>query len=390
MNLKQSFKLAIKSLMTSKMRAFLTMLGIIIGVAAVIILVSIVDGFSNTITDKFSSMGTNTLTVSIQSRGSTRTVDVEDMLSLCDENSDILAGASPNVTVMGTPKIGTEDLSSSTTGVSEAYLDVSTDTLESGRFISFSDVSTRQKVCVVGSYITQEFFRGNAVGQTLKINGNTFKIIGTLEEKADSTESSSDDKILIPYTTVRSITPFSQPASYTFAAVDETKSDQAKQIIESYLFKIFADDSLYTIISMTELIDIMDELTGQLSTILAGIAAISLLVGGIGIMNIMLVSVTERTREIGIRKSLGARRFDIMSQFVVEAATTSAIGGIIGILLGILVSFLAGNLMDIRVTPSTSAVLISFTFSAAIGILFGYFPARKAAKLNPIDALRHD
>ena len=390
MNLKQSFRLAIKSLMSSKMRAFLTMLGIIIGVAAVIILVSLVGGFSNTLTDQFSSMGTNTLTVNIQSRGSTRTVDVEDMLALCDEHSDVIASASPSVQASGTPKIGTEDLSSSITGVSEAYLDVSSSELGNGRFFTYNDVNTRQKVCVVGSYISNEFFGGNAVDKTLKINGITFKIVGVLDEAADSSEGSSDDKILIPYTAVRSITPFSRPSTYTFAAVDESKTDEAKQIIESYLLSVFADDSLYTVTNMSELIDTMNELLDKLSVILAGIAAISLLVGGIGIMNIMLVSVTERTREIGIRKSLGARRFDILSQFVVEAATTSAVGGIIGILLGMGVSYILGDMLGLRVTPSPTAIILSFSFSAAIGIFFGYFPARKAAKLNPIDALRHD
>ena len=390
MNLKQSFRLAIKSLMTSKMRAFLTMLGIIIGVAAVIILVSLVGGFSNTLTDQFSSMGTNTLTVNIQSRGSTRTVDVENMLALCEEHSDVLANASPSISVNAASKIGTEDLSSSVTGVSEAYLEVSSSELGYGRFFTYNDIATRQKTCVVGTYISNEFFGGNAIDQTLKINGITFKIVGVLEEVGDSSEGSSDDKILIPYTTVRSITPFSRPGTYTFAAADESKTDQAKRIIENYLYSVFENDSLYTVTNMSELIDTMNDLLDKLSVILAGIAAISLLVGGIGIMNIMLVSVTERTREIGIRKSLGAKRFDIMSQFVVEAATTSAIGGIIGILLGIGASYILGNALSLRVTPSPTAIILSFSFSAAIGILFGYFPARKAAKLNPIDALRHD
>lgn len=390
MSFKQSFILAIKSLSSSKMRAFLTMLGIIIGVAAVIILVSLVDGFKNNMLDQFNSLGANTIAVSIQSRGGTRTVSVEDMLALCDEYPNVLLAASPNVTAGGKAKIGTEELSSSITGVSENYLDVTTTTVEQGRFLTFNDVNTRQKVCVVGSYISKEFFGGNAVGESLKINGNTFKIVGVFEEAADSTEGSSDDKIIIPYTTVRSITRVSFVSSYTFAAVDENKSEQAKSVIETYLLSIFNSDDYYTVISMAEMLDMVDELTGQITLILVGIAGISLLVGGIGIMNIMLVSVTERTREIGIRKSLGARRFDIMSQFVVEAATTSAVGGVVGILLGIAVSYAAGALMNLKVTPSPVAILIAFSFSAAIGIMFGYFPANKAAKLNPIDALRHD
>ncbi len=391
MNLKQSFRLAIKSLMTSKMRAFLTMLGIIIGVAAVIILVSLVDGFKNTLVNEFSELGANTITVNIRARGGTRTVDVEDMINLCEEHGDVFIGVTPNVSAANaTPKIGTEDLSSSVSGVSESYMDVKGGTLASGRFLNYNDMESRQKVCVVGSYISDEFFGGKAVGQTLKINGNTFEIVGVFEEVAGGTEGSSDDTIIIPYTTVRLLAPFTMVSSYTFAAIDDTKSAEAQQIIENYLLEIFQNDSLYTVINMTQLLDMMDELTGRLSAILAGIAAISLLVGGIGIMNIMLVSVTERTREIGIRKSLGARRFDIMSQFVVEAATTSAIGGIIGIIIGIIFSYVMGNALGLIIIPSAGAIILSFSFSAAIGILFGYFPARKAAKLNPIDALRYD
>ena len=268
MSFKQSFILAIKSLSSSKMRAFLTMLGIIIGVAAVIILVSLVDSFKNNMLDQFNSLGANTIAVSIQSRGGTRTVSVEDMLALCDEYPNVLLAASPNVTAGGKAKIGTEELSSSITGVSENYLDVTTTTVEQGRFLTFNDVNTRQKVCVVGSYISKEFFGGNAVGESLKINGNTFKIVGVFEEAADSTEGSSDDKIIIPYTTVRSITRISFVSSYTFAAVDENKSEQAKSVIETYLLSIFNSDDYYTVISMAEMLDMVDELTGQITLIL--------------------------------------------------------------------------------------------------------------------------
>lgn len=390
MNFKQSFILAIKSLTTSKMRAFLTMLGIIIGVAAVIILVSLVDGFKTLMLDQFDSIGANTISVSITPRGSTRTVDVEDMIELCEENSDVLYAVTPNVSAMASAKIGTEDLSSSITGVSEDYLKISTTKIEQGRFLTYNDVSTRQKVCIIGSYINKEFFGGNGIGKTIKINGNTFTVVGVFEEVADSTKSSSDDKIIIPYTSVRSITAFSFVSSYTFATKEDSLAEQGKAIIERYLFSIFNNDDLYNVTSMAEMLDILDTLTGNITTILVGIAGISLLVGGIGIMNIMLVSVTERTREIGIRKSLGAKHFDIMSQFVVEAATTSAIGGVIGIFLGIIVSILAGNLMDLPVSPSVISILVAFSFSAAVGMMFGYFPARKAARLNPIDALRYD
>ena len=237
----------------------------------------------------------------------------------------------------------------------------------------------------------QTHFQGeNPVGQTLKIKGNNFNIVGVMEETANSEQGTDDDKILIPYTLSRSLGGSSFMGSYIFSVEDKNLAEQGKAEIEKYLYKMFNSDSNYTVISMAAIVDTVNELVSTLQMILAGIAGISLLVGGIGIMNIMLVSVTERTREIGIRKSLGARKKDILGQFVVEAATTSAVGGVIGILFGILVSILVSNAMDITPVISLGSVIIAFSVSAAIGVAFGYFPAKKAAALNPIDALRYD
>lgn len=391
MNLKQSFSLALKSILGSKLRSFLTMLGIIIGVASVIILTSIVNGLTSEVVSIFDELGTNLITVNVMGRGSNRSVDPEDMQQLVDENDDILMYVSPNVTLMGTVKSDSETLDGkSVTGVSEDFDDIRSLNVTDGRFLSYMDIQNKNRVCVIGTYIQKELFDGqSALGESISVNGKRFTVVGVLEEKADSEESSSDDCIYIPYTNALKMSFMGKVTSYYFAAIDADVSEQAVDIIESSLYKVFNDDSSYNVTAMAEMMDSMNEITGMMSTALAGIAGISLLVGGIGIMNIMLVSVMERTREIGIRKSLGATPWDIMSQFVVEAVTTGAMGGVLGILLGVAVSF-AVRMFDISSTIDPFWLVVSFSFSVIIGIIFGYFPAKKASKLNPIEALRYD
>ena len=392
MSLKQSFSLAIKSLMSSKMRSILTMLGIIIGIASVIILTSLMNGITNMILDRFAGLGTDVLTVSITGRGGNRRVEPEQIQTLVDENPDVIAGMSPMVSVpMQTVKYKTTSVTTTCSAVSEAYKDIRGLELGSGRFLEYIDVARRQKNCVIGSYQAKELFEGeNPIGQAIKMGGATFNVIGVLEEQAESAESSSDDIIYIPYTTSRLLTRNSFVNTYVVSAVDTDHVDKASELIEKLLLKTYSSSDYFSIIKQTEVMDMINEITGTMTTALVFIAGISLLVGGIGIMNIMLVSVTERTREIGIRKSLGARRFDILSQFVVEAATSSAIGGALGIIVGIIGALIVGNIMDISAVPTVSGVLVSFGVSALIGVAFGYFPANKASKLNPIDALRYD
>ncbi len=391
MKFKQSFSLALKSIMGSKLRSFLTMLGIIIGVASVIILTSIVNGLTSEVVSMFDEMGTTLITVNVQGRGSNRTVDPEDMQAVVDENSDVLSYVSPNVTVMGTVKSDVENLERKTiTGVSEDFDDIRSFTVTDGRFLSYMDVENKSHVCVIGTYIQKELFDGqSALGENISVNGKRFTVIGVLEEKAESEEGTSDDCVYIPYTLAQKMSYNGRVTSYYFSTKTADDSDAAVAAIKAALYKVFRNESLYSVISMAEITDVMNEITGMMSTALAGIAGISLLVGGIGIMNIMLVSVMERTREIGIRKSLGATPWDIMSQFVVEAVTTGAIGGILGILLGIVVSFVV-RMFNISSVIDPVWVLVSFSFSVIIGIVFGYFPAKKAAKLNPIEALRYD
>ncbi len=385
----QSFKLALKSLAGNKMRAFLTMLGIIIGVAAVIILVSLMQGLTGEVTSLFSELGTDVLTVTVQSRGATRQVDDEDFYEFLDENRSLFKAFSPNVSISGTVKYDNTEYSSSVAGVSEEYMDIKDLELADGRFISYADLESYRKVCVVGSYLNREVYGGNAVGNTIKVGGNKLLIVGVLDEQEDSEEGSADDCIYIPYTTACKIGKTSI-GSYSFRVADVDRVNVCENAIDNYLYGVFNSEDYYNIVNMEAMIDQMEEMMSIMTMVLAGIAGISLLVGGIGIMNIMLVSVTERTREIGIRKSLGARRRDIMGQFVIEAGTTSAVGGVIGIGLGTAASIILGNVIGINATPTLLAVGVSAGVSVFIGILFGYLPASKASKLNPIDALRYE
>lgn len=392
MNIKQTLKLAIKSISSNKMLSFLTMLGVIIGIAAVITLVSVVQGFSDNMISQFDSMGTNNITVTLNGRGGNMNIQPEEMIALADDNPELFSAVSPNVTLMGaTVKYGSTNISSSVYGGNEEFAEIKDYEVANGRFISYIDTESRNNVCVIGTYVATELFGADSpVGNIIKINGQAFKVIGLLSEEGDSTETSTDNMVIIPYSSASRLARNSRISSYTFVAKDTESIEPGKRIINDYLFDIFEDEDAYNVSNLTELVDSIEELTGTLSTVLAGIAAISLLVGGIGIMNIMLVSVTERTREIGIRKAIGGKRSDILTQFVIEATITSGIGGIIGIILGIGLTMLLSSLLALPFAISVSAIVLSFSVSVLIGILFGFFPASKASKLNPIDALRHD
>ncbi|MDK2808358.1 MAG: putative transport system permease protein [Clostridiales bacterium] len=391
MNIYQGFRLAIKSIVSNKMRSILTMLGMIIGVGSVIIIAGLMQGVSNYIVDSFSDMGVNMISVNVTSTG-TRHVDEEDMFQFVSDNSDIFEGVSPLVTSSFTIKNGTSTIDSETiTGTAETYEAINTLTLSSGRYISYADVANRKSVCVLGTYVISELFdNNNVLGKTVKINGETFTIIGIVEETADGEESSADDCVYVPYTKLARMSFIGTISSYSFATYGREYVTDGESLLDDFLYEKLLDEDLYRISSMTSLLNTIDDMMAVLSNILSGIAGISLLVAGIGIMNIMLVSVTERTQEIGIRKSLGARRRDILTQFIIEAGSISALGGFIGILLGSTFVIYAGSLFGVNASPSLSSILLSFSISVGIGLIFGYMPARKAARLNPIDALRSE
>ena len=406
MNVGQSFRLAIKSLLTSKARALLTMLGIIIGVAAVIVIVSLGTGMQTYMNSQFEQVGVNLIQVMVYEQPGNRNADADDFYELAEKYPQYIDSVTPALTISGIVRHGADEYErTSVTGVSETIYNPETsqtvngEQMEDGRFLSYVDVERNQHVCVVGSYLNEAMFGGRGVGQSLTIGGVPFTVIGTMRETADSTEGSGDDFIYVPYGLAPQLNGTaggSGMSGYLVASTSEDTSSAAKGVIESMLFRIYEDSSWYQVITMAEMMDMMDSMLGVLMTILIVIAAISLVVGGIGIMNIMLVSVTERTREIGIRKALGAKERYIMQQFVIEAACTSALGGVTGILLGDLLSVAASvvatRLMgeNLSVSPTLAAVAAAFGISVGIGILFGYLPAKKAAKLNPIDALRYD
>jgi len=396
MNFFETLGMSLKSVASNKLRSFLTMLGIIIGVGAVTIIVGLGNGISQYMTDSFASLGTNTITVSISGRSASRSISVDDMYDIQEENEKYFTGMTPTVSVRGTVKVGTDTLSSTVTGVSEEYLSLKGFNITSGRDLSYIDVYARKKVCVIGEYVNQAYYNGNAVGNDIRIGGNLYSIIGVLEQQDDSMEEGgTDDCLYLPYSTAARLSS-SSINSYTFFLIDEDNASDAVEALEDRLYEVFQSDSSYTVTSMATMLDTLLSLVNVVITVLAIIAGISLLVGGVGIMNIMLVSVTERTKEIGIRKALGAKESTIRSQFVIEASVISGLGGIIGIGIGYGLSSVASTVLvllleeKVAVSPSIGAAMIAFGISVGIGVLFGFLPARKASRLNPIDALRYE
>ncbi len=388
----QSCKMSIASIVGNKARSFLTMLGIIIGVASVIILTGIGEGSTKAITDQLASMGTNLITVSMNRRmGGTRSIDIDSVMEFAENNSDLVSMVSPYVSSNVTLKAGNTNCTTSLEGVDSTYETIRNVTLESGRFINENEVTNRSSVAIVGTYIKEELFGGmDPVGEEIKINGQIFTIIGMYEESGDSTETSADNKITIPYTKATRLIKNKYITTFYVSAASEDTVEDAVDALETFMIKKLGTDDGFSVSSQKEMLETMNEMTGVMTNMLAGIAAISLLVGGIGIMNIMLVSVSERTREIGIRKAIGARTGDILLQFLIESVVVSCMGGIIGILIGIGAGISVGKVMDIDFVTKTSMVVLSFGFALGVGVFFGLYPAQKAAKLNPIEALRSE
>ena len=397
----ETFRQAIQNVWSNKLRTFLTMLGIIIGVMAVIVIVGLGNGMTQSMRDSFSAMGTNTLSINIWGYGS-RTVTVEDVYAIGTKNPDLIRSISPQIDFSNnTPKVGTTTYRySNVAGVDENFTSMKNYTVAQGRGLQYMDMKDNKQVCVIGDYLNRVAYGGRGVGQTIKLGPYKFRIVGVLNAKVNNTsmqQGSDDDCIYLPYTIAMRLSNTAMASSYIAIMSDESKANEAKAAVEAYLTDLFKSDSAFYVYSASEWLEEMNNMINMVIVILTGIASISLLVGGIGIMNIMLVSVTERTREIGIRKALGAKERVILSQFVVEAATTSALGGVLGIVLGYIVSMAANHILpmissdiDVTVSPSFNSIAVAFGISVFIGVLFGYLPAKRAARLNPIEALRYD
>lgn len=376
------------------MRSFLTMLGIIIGVASVIILVSLVNAYMSYMTESFASLGTNQISVNMINLSS-RSVSVDEMYGFYEEHTDLFDHMTPMVSVSTTVKHNSDTMSStSVSGVSEDYLAIKDYDLVQGRNIQYSDITSRQKVCVIGYYVASELYGSpeKAIDETIKIGGYAYRVVGVVErqDEDDLEDGGTDDFVWLPYSCAVKMARNANINNYTFTIMDLTTASEATALIENFLYETFKDDDLYNVTAMSEMLDSLNSMIAMVSAGLGGIAGISLLVAGVGVMNIMLVSVTERTREIGIRKALGARKSVILQQFVIEAAVQSAMGGIIGIIIGSIATTTVGKLAGLNATPTPMAVIVSFSVSVAIGLFFGYMPARRAASLNPIDALRSE
>ena len=401
----ETFRQAFKNIWSNKFRTFLTMLGIIIGIMAVMIIVGLGNGLTQSMRASVSSMGMNLLQVNVMGRGA-RTVAVEDMYELVEGRPDLFSGISPIVNMdrsSSAVRVDTKSYEQTTVvGVSETYAGMTGTTIARGRGIQFVDCDDAKKICVVGDYIDRVAYGGNALGQTIKIGENQYTIVGVAAAEVDDPtlqEGSNDDYVYIPYTTAQRVARNAIVSTYGVTTIDESRVAEGKAVLEAGLAELLhsEDGQGYFVTSLSEMLDTFSSMIGMVVTVLTVIAAISLLVGGIGIMNIMMVSVAERTREIGIRKALGAKERSILALFVIEAAVTSALGGVIGIALGYGVSAAASPLIamlmgdaGMTINPSAGSVAVAFGVSVGIGVLFGYLPAKRAARLNPIEALRYD
>lgn len=408
MNFIKLLGLAWKALLRNKIRTSLTMLGIIIGVAAVITMVSIGEGSKQSIRSQLSSMGSNMITIRPSSNstvgggarlGSTglQTLKMEDVVNI-QKQASYITNVSPSVSARGQAINASLNWPTSLQGVSPSYLDIRDWKLQSGIAFTEEDVTGSGKVCLLGQTVAANIFTGgeNPLGAIIRFNKIPFKVIGVLEAKGENTfGQDQDDIILAPYTTVQKrILAINYIQNIYASAVDEKSSDDATKEISAILrtkheLKNGEEDD-FTVRTQAELISTMSSTSQLLTVLLTAIAAISLLVGGIGIMNIMYVSVTERTREIGLRMAIGARGSDILLQFLTEAVLISVTGGVIGVVLGITAAKLVTVFLSWPTLVSQSSVILSFVICSVTGVFFGYYPAQKASRLDPIDALRYE
>lgn len=383
MKIKNLIKIAYKNIKSNKLRSCLTMLGLIVGISSVIVLVGIGEGSTNSVINEVSSLGSNIIDVNITS--SDYSIKYEDLSKL--ENTNNVETISTLKNINATVSRNNETSSkTSLIATDNNYLDISSLELSKGRNISIIDIENKSKVCILGSSAAETYFNlSNPINETIKINNDNYIVIGVLKE-SDST----DNSILIPITTIKYLNTDTSINNILIKIKDTTNIDKSINEIENSIrsnYQISTD--YFTVTSSTSILESMSNITNTLSLLLGGIASISLIVGGIGVMNVMLVSVTERTKEIGIRKSLGAKKKDIMYQFLIESLILCITGGILGILLGTSIGYIL-TLFSISYTLKVSIIILSVSISLLIGLIFGIFPAYKASSLNPIDALRSE
>lgn len=404
MNFLESIAVALEGLVANKMRAALTMLGIIIGVSAVITMLALAGGASNRMMKNIQQMGTNVLTVmSGQSRsgavrggmGSVETLTMDDCQAI-EDKCTLVVKTAPQVQSNAQAKFRNNNTSTTILGTTPEYLSIRNYRIAKGRFIKTRDVLSVRKVAVVGPTTAKNLFgRLSPVGKRITIRGIAFEVIGVTATKGTGGFSDPDDQIIVPITTamqrlfgLQHIRQISAQAR-TMAQMDQATS-QITRVLRARHRIADGEDADFVVRNQADMMEMANEASKVFTLLLAGIASVSLLVGGIGVMNIMLVSVTERTREIGIRKALGARRRDIQYQFLVEALALSMTGGIAGILIGLLGSWIISKATGLDAKVSIGSVLLSFGFAMLVGVFFGYYPARTASRLDPIESLRYE
>jgi putative ABC transport system permease protein len=400
------FTVAVRALVRNKLRAILTMLGIIIGIASVIAMLAIGEGSKRNMRDEMSKMGTNMIMVmpNFQRRGgvslgtsNSNVMRMSDVIAIRNEASSV-AAVSPEIRANGQVIFGNQNTQTTIYGVSEEYLGIRKLNIENGRVFTDQEVKSMAKVCIIGQTVKENLFGANAdpVGLSIRIKNLPFQVIGVLEDKGESgMGQDQDDLIVAPYTTVqRRLAAIDYINGINASAISEEKSSQAMTEVEEILRRTHklkdSDENDFRVMSQSELMATFSSIMDSMTYLLGAIACISLLVGGIGIMNIMFVSVTERTREIGLRMSIGGRSRDILMQFLVESIILSIVGGILGIMLGYLIAKGGGSLLSIKSYVQTQSVVLAFIVCFAIGVFFGWYPAKKASNLNPIDALRYE